>query len=169
MREEMTFKRMMEIASGTDIHGTPNSSVVVMNQWLVDGLAGPEPIEEFATEECTVEMYARDGFIMVDLKFANNKVVDISMVYDILEYFRLLGEDPDNKLPVSSVLILPKDYEGQYYLALLNPLIYCLTADRPTGQLDTVRLVFVEDNCILYENIDYVPDIGEDDKDEEDE
>ena len=166
MREKMTFKKMMNIASGADSYGTPNSSIVVMNQWITEGLSEPEPIEEFATDECEISMLARDGFITVDLTFANKNVVDLSMIYDMLDYFRSLGEDPDDKMPVTSVLILPKDYEGQYYIAMLNPLIYCLTADKPTGELTTVRMVFVEDNCILYENEDFMPDLDDEDEEE---
>ncbi|MEE0929987.1 MAG: hypothetical protein UIM53_03225 [Acutalibacteraceae bacterium] len=157
----MTLKDLMIASSGTDEHKMPKCSVVIMNEfWDVDG--NKEEIDEIVVETPIAQFFAGDGFITLDLDFGSRLNVDLDMVNDALMSFRTAANSiDDDKMPVTTVVIVPSDYEGQYFIACINPVIHCLTANKPNADLSIIRMVFTEESCSMYENEDYVPESDE--------
>ena len=150
----MDLKELMTIADGQDKHGMPNSSIVILNEfWYQNGER--ETIDELALDTPTIKMFRSDGFTQVDLDFGSKHNVDLNYTYDVLSKFRVVENSIDDnaeKMPVTTVIILPNEYEGQYYIACINPHWLGLTAKSPVDDLSIIRMTFMEDSVLLYEN-----------------
>ena len=152
----MTLKEIMMAADGQDKYGMPNCSVVLFNEfWGQNGER--ETINEIVLDSPTVRFFHGDGFTQVDLDFGSKHNVDLSFTYDAIADFRQVQNSIDEnaeKMPVTTMMILPNEYEGEYYLACINPQWVGLTANKPTDDLAIIRLTFLEDSVLIYENND---------------
>lgn len=156
----MDIKDMMIEVSGVEDNGMPKASVVLLNEfWSQDEEF--ETVDELALDTPELQFFAGDGFVTLDLKFGSKHNIDLSLAYELLERFRVPENSIDSeglKIPMTCVTVFPAEYEGQYYIACLNPIIYCLTAENPRADLTILRMMFYEDSCVLYENEDFEPD-----------
>lgn len=155
---KMTLKDMIIAVSGLDDKGMPKGSLVLSNEFLINDEI--EVIDELVLESPELQMYAGDGFIVLDMKFGSKFNVDLSLAYDLLEDFRIPENsiESSEKIPLTRATISPVESEGQYFLVCLNPIIHCLTAEKPNAELTMIRMTFLEDNCLLYENQDFIPE-----------
>lgn len=153
----MDLKELMLAADGQDKHGMPNSSVVIINEfWYQNGER--ETIDELALDSPTIKFFRGDGFTQVDLDFGSKHNMDLNYTYDVLSKFRKAEnsiDDDAEKMPVTTLVVLPSEYEGQYYLACINPQWLGLTANNPSADLAVIRMTFAEDSVLLYENEEF--------------
>lgn len=166
----MNLKELMIACSGVDEHKMPKASVVLANDlWTKDG--EKEEVESMSTDAPIVQFFAGDGFVTLDLDFGSRHNVDLDMVNDFLNNFRVVensvndDEDDDDesvKIPVTTVAIVPRDYEGQYFVACVNPIIHCLTAHKSNKDLAIIRMTFLADSVAKYEDSDFDPDFDPD-------
>ena len=60
-------------------------------------------------------------------------------------------DDSEESFPLVSLSIVPHEYGGTYYLLCTDPAFWSLTAQDPKGEINTIRLVFAEDDVYLFE------------------
>ena len=159
----MDLKEMMILASGLDVNKMPKCHVVLMNEFW--NQAGEIEVEdELVVDSAEVQFFAGDGFVTLDLRFGSKHNVDLGLTSDFINRFRNVRNSIDEnaeKVPVTVITIMPEDYEDQYYIACVNPVIHCLRADKPTDELSIVRMMFFEDSCMLYENEESADEDGD--------
>lgn len=164
----MDIKELMKAIDGPNTKGMPKCSVVVINEfWYQDG--NKDHVDEIVTESPIIRLFSGDGFTQVDLDFGSKHNMDLGVVYDTITKFREVEnsiDDEGEKMPITTVVVLPEKYEGLYYLACINPMWVGLTANGPKEDLSVIRMTFAEESVLMYENEDFEFD-EEDEKEEE--
>lgn len=149
----MELKDLLIACDGQDTHGLPKCSVVIINEfWYQNGKK--DLINEVAIETPTVKCFASDGFLQLDLDFGSKHSSDLNFVYDTLCNFREVEnsmDDDGEKIPVTTVVLMPEEYANQYYVACFNPAWLGLTANSPNADLAIIRMTFLHDNVMMYE------------------
>ena len=149
----MELKELLIACDGQDVHGMPKSTAVIINEyWYQDG--EKELINEIALDSPTVKCFAGDGFLQLDLDFGSKHNVDLGYTYDVLCKFREVEnsiDDNGDRIPVTTVVLMPAEYENQYYVACFNPAWLGLTAKSPNDDLTIIRMTFLADNVMMYE------------------
>lgn len=148
----MDLNELMKACSGVDEHKMPKSSVVLAHDfWYEDGRK--ETVEDMSTDAPVVRFFGGDGFITLDLDFGSKLNVDLDMVNDFLNSFRVTENSKDDeRIPVTTVVVVPYEYEGKHFIACANPVIHCLTSHKPTSDNVIIRMAFFEDSCAAYED-----------------
>lgn len=162
----MELKELMIASSGVDEHNMPKSSVVLANDfWYSNGER--ETVEEMTTDTPVIQFFRGDGFITLDMDFGSRLNVELDMVNDFLSAFRVVensSDDEGKKFPVTTVVVVPMEHAGKYFIACTNPVIHCLTSNKPNGENTIIRLAFFEDSCTMYEDEEFEPFVNEDEE-----
>lgn len=149
----MDLKELLIACDGQDVHGMPKSTAVIINEyWYQNG--EKQLLNEVALESPTVKCFAGDGFLQLDLDFGSKRNADLGYAYDVLSNFREVENSVDDsaeRIPVTTIVLMPAEYENQYYIACFNPAWVGLTAKTPNDDLAIIRMTFLEDNVMMYE------------------
>lgn len=148
MNKKITLKDIVVSASGRDEKGL-NASACGLFFEKIDADGNSTLINEVDVDKPIVNIFQGMKRIQVDLVYSMKNDIDLLMMVDLLNkaYFPENSvDDKEGTFPLVSLSIIPHEFDGAYYILCNDPVVWCLTAQDPRGELDTLRLVFDEDD-----------------------
>ena len=148
----ISIKDIIEAASGKDENGFNKSAIGLFHDVVdADGHV-TETIQEVDCDTAVVNIHKNYRRVFVDITFSTKQDVDLSMMNDLLrKAFASANSisDDGNSFTLITLSIIPHVYAGRYYMLCTDPLFWALTALSPTSELNTLRLVFDEDDFYI--------------------
>lgn len=163
---EITANEIIEEASGQDDMGFNKSAAGLFFEIMDPEGKVKESVEEVDVDKPVINIHKNLRRVFVDLVFPSKLDVDFNMMNDLmLKAFkadRSVKEDGTD-IPLVSLSIIPHAYDGKYYVLCTDPVFWSLTAQSPRGDIDTLRMVFDEEDVYFITVSDDVLDQMHDD------
>lgn len=149
--KEVSIKDIVVAASGKDALGLAKASIGVIYEKLdLDG--NSKIVRELSVDKPLINIYKGPEYVQVDVTFSSVSDIDLIMINELL----LTATDAQNSIednpvefPTLSLTIVPHEFDGEYYLLCLNPMLWCLTTLEPNGEATTLRFVFNENDFFV--------------------
>ena len=148
---------------GTDDNGEPMAGVSVLCGTTKNG----KDLEILASAETDVPVLDikryGDG-VRVDMDYPSSLDPGLREMYNIFEMFAEKADElieNENEDAVLIVTIVPKAFDGRYYVAGLNPKFWCLQSTNTGGTANVIRAVFDAEAFLFYENENAETDAAE--------
>ena len=152
--ESITIKDVIQSASGRNKDGFTKSAVGLFFE-KVDGEGEVrESVDSVTCDKAVIEASRGYRYIFIDLIFSTKLDTDLLLMNKLLnQAFSAVNsmDDSEESFPLVSLSIVPHEYGGTYYLLCTDPAFWSLTAQDPKGEINTIRLVFAEDDVYLFE------------------
>lgn len=153
IQKEITEKEIILAASGFDSFGRPKSSV----GFFLESQQDEKRIrcKELHVIKPKVSIF-KNNYTQIDLTYKHSTDKDLDEQWKFLEEYTL----PENSLSEADMLektieliicIYPNEYNFKYYIMALNPILCCLTSEKPNSEEIILRIVFDNFNVFFLE------------------
>ena len=146
--EKLTIKDIILAASGKDEKGF-NKSACGLFYEKVDLEGNATIISEIDVDRPIINIFKGNKRVQVDIVYAMKNDIDLRMMNDLLvRAFSAENsiDDTATSVPLVTLSIIPRELEGQFFILCSDPIVWCLTAQDPRGEIDTLRFVFDEED-----------------------
>ncbi|MCI9547053.1 MAG: hypothetical protein HFH60_10270 [Lachnospiraceae bacterium] len=144
----ITIKDIITAASGKDEQGF-NKSAIGLFYEKIDTEGNSTIINEVDVDKPFINIFKSLNRIQVDIIYSMKNDIDLKMMNDLLIRATDSGnslEDNATEFPLITLSIIPHEFDGKFYILCTDPIVWCLTAQDPRGEIDTIRLVFDEED-----------------------
>lgn len=144
----ITIKDIITAASGKDEQGFNKSAIGLFFE-KIDTEGNSTIINEVDVDKPFVNIFKSFNRIQVDIIYSMKNDIDLKMMNDLLIRATDAGnsvEDNATEFPLITLSIIPHEFDGKFYILCTDPIVWCLTAQDPRGEIDTIRLVFDEED-----------------------
>lgn len=152
----MTEKELIAEISGLDEQGMPKSFVGIFHEiWDVDGVV--KTISENTFFKPDIEIFLHMKYLQIDFKFKNAKDEALAMMWHVLEEYcksENSGDETKGEYPLLTVNVVPKKYNGKYYMLAHNPVIHTLQPNNVNSEPTVIRMVFDDENFMFFQTLD---------------
>ena len=148
MNDKITLRDIVIGASGKDEDGL-NASACGLFFEKIDINGNSTIINEVDVDKPIINIFQSLKRIQVDIVYSMKNDIDLLMMVDLLNKATIADNSINDKtgtFPLISLSIIPHKFDGKYYILCSDPIVWCLTAQDPRGELDTLRFVFEEDD-----------------------
>ncbi len=142
----MHIRNIMLASCGEDSEGFSKAAVAIKGSEFNFKTETENVIFEEILEEPVVNIFRSVGYSMVDLTFKSEDLDNLWEVIERMQAFtnaRMMPESED-VLPTVVVTIIPKEYDGEYYLSCMNAM-WCIQPSVRNGEYDTLRFIVAND------------------------
>ncbi len=155
----MHIKNIMLASCGEDIDGFSKSAISVKGSEFNFKEETENVIFEQILEEPVVNIFRSVGYSMIDLTFKSEDIEKLWELIRKMQSFSNIRMMPgsDDILPTVVVTIIPKEYDGEYYLSCMNAM-WCIQPSVQNGEYDTLRFIVAND---FFHGFKTVDDSGE--------
>ena len=160
LQEDFITKDVTEAIIKSMVGPKTDSSKVVVNMVLSKGIKTEEGFEAKEVSSCAsnnAEVYLerRGDMVQLDIAFDSNSDQELNKMWGILEgYGEKVHEELSSKFidEPSGLLIqmMPKEYEGEYFIDITFPILWCLMPKNPNSHIFKIRILFDADSFELY-------------------
>ena len=153
-QKEVTVKDIIDSACGRDDKGFTRSAVGLFYENINSDGEIVETVETVNCDKPTVTITKRYQYIFIDLVFSTRLDTDLSLMNHLLKEAFAASDSFDkdkNVFPLITLSIVPHESGGAYYMICTDPAFWALTAQDPNGEINTLRLVFDEEDFYLME------------------
>ena len=108
---------------------------------------------EIATENAIIRLKPVENNMQVSLHFSSHLDSDLRLMWTLFKsYEAMLNSltENSNDIPLLTLSIVPKKYNGEYFASAKVPLYCNLQSSAPGLQVDTISLVFNADDFGIY-------------------
>lgn len=152
----MELLEILKSACGKAENSESNSAITI-NLYKGDlNSENLEPAYTHTTHNPEVDIKCTGDYVIIDLLFRTEKDSDLQILWTILEKYgamqsvRYEGEDPYACI----ITIVPKLYNGQYFINVANPLIWVLQSPKPGQPANVIRFMSTSDFLEVFETDD---------------
>lgn len=142
------IKDIVMAASGKDDQGFNKSAVGLFFEKVdVDG--NSTVIDEVDVDRPIINIFKSFNKVQVDIIYSMKNDIDLRMMNDLLIKATSAENSVDDnatEFPLITLSVIPHEFDGEFYILCTDPIVWCLTAQDPSGELDTLRMVFDEDD-----------------------
>lgn len=153
--------------SGIDNDGMPNSSIFLNNE-IIDGVKEKDiedknkhtSLSEHISYKPKIEIKTNGEFVILDLIFNSALDPELGILFSHLEKFgkevtKILTEHLE-KTALSSLVVTPTYYDGEYFFSLVNPIFWCkMPSDNTRADANMIRLLYKQDSMFFYSLNDF--------------
>ena len=144
----VSIKDIIMAASGKDEQGYNKSAVGLFFERIdIDG--NSTVIDEVDVDKPIINIFKSFNKVQVDIIYSYKNDIDLKMMNDLLikaTNAENSVEDNASDFPLISLSIIPHEFDGKFYILCTDPIVWCLTAQDPRGDIDTLRMVFDEND-----------------------
>lgn len=158
----MNKKDLIKEISGVDEANMPKSFVGIFHEiWNSEGKS--RQVSENTFYKPSVEIFLHLKYLQIDFKFKSPADQDLAMMWNVLEDYCKSENSFDREngeYPLLTVNLVPKKYNGKYYLLATNPIIHTLQPNTVNSEPTVIRMVFADEdfNFFQSEEIDGMPE-----------
>lgn len=153
------LNEIVNASCGINAQNKPKAAFALeCSMWPVDvdenSNVTPRNIATRSSYKPIIEIEKHNEFIQIDLIFQSCLDGDLKLIWNLLEkYGDLLNEVSDESVEVPTLIstITPVIYDGQYYIMCMSPLFWTLQPQKPGGQSNVIRLLFLEEDLNVFE------------------
>lgn len=148
MENKITIKDIVMAASGKDEKGFNKSAVGLFFE-KIDVEGNSTIINEVDVDKPIINIFKNVNRVQVDVIYSTKNDIDLKMMNDLLVRATSAENSVDDNathIPLITLSIIPHKYEGKFYILCTDPIVWCLTAQEPRGEIDTLRFVFDEED-----------------------
>lgn len=146
---EITSNEIIETASGEDDMGFNKSAAGLFFEIVGPDGQVKEKVDEVDVDKPIINIHKNLKRVFVDLIFSSKLDTDFNMMNDLMlkafQADKSVKED-GSEIPLVSLSIIPHAYDGKYYILCTDPMFWALTSQSPRGDIDTLRMVFDEED-----------------------
>lgn len=152
----MTEKELIAEISGLDETGMPKAFIGIFHEvWNADGAA--RTVSENTFFKPGIEIFLHMKYLQIDFKFKTAKDETLAMMWQVLEDYcksENSGDEVTGEYPLLTVSIVPKKYNGKYYMLAHNPVIHTLQPNTVNSEPTVIRMVFDDENFMFFQTPD---------------
>lgn len=149
----MNEKELIKEISGIDEANMPKSFVGIFHEiWNADGKVRQVSENTFFKPE--VQIFLHLKYLQIDFKFKSPTDQDLAIMWRVLENYcksENSGDSESGKYPLLTVNIVPKKYNGKYYLLATNPIIHTLQPNTVNSEPTVIRMVFADEDFDFFQ------------------
>lgn len=156
----MNLKKILKDIMGYDSDGCPKTAISVTLYHYKSEDTEPAEVERADILKPEVRLQGTLDKVIVDLTFPDDHDVDLYRIFKVFDdYWKMLHKatlSKEEDVPLLYFMMLPIKENGREYAMATNPVMQCLTALRPGGVVNTIRIVFAAENIGFFtaEDID---------------
>lgn len=151
----MTEKDLIAEISGLDEQGMPKSFIGIFHEiWNTNGVV--RTISENTFFKPDIEIFLHMKYLQVDFKFKTAKDEALAMMWRTLEDYcksENSGDEVSGEYPLLTVNIVPKKYNGKYYMLAHNPVIHTLQPNTVNSEPTVIRMVFDDKSFMFFQAV----------------
>lgn len=147
--DNISIKEIIEASSGKDESGFNKSAIGLFHELVDANGEVTKTVKEVDCDTAVLNVHKNYRRVFVDITFSSKVDVDLSLMNDLLRTAFDASNtisDTGEEFTLVTLSIIPHIYGGRYYMLCTDPLFWALTSNNPRGDLDTLRLVFDEDD-----------------------
>lgn len=149
----MNEKELIKEISGVDEANMPKSFVGIFHEvWNAEGMS--RQISENTFYKPEVELFLHMKYLQIDFKFKSPNDQDLAIMWRILEDYcksENSGDNENGEYPLLTINIVPKKYNGKYYLLASNPIIHTLQPNTVKSEPTVIRMVFADEDFSFFQ------------------
>ena len=149
----MTEKELIKEISGVDEMNMPKSFVGIFHEvWNSEGKT--QQVSENTFYKPEVKIFLHLKYLQIDFKFKSPTDQDLTIMWSVLENYcksENSGDREKGEYPLLTVNIVPKKYNGKYYLLATNPIIHTLQPNTVNNEPTVIRMVFTDDDFTFFQ------------------
>ena len=145
----ISIKKIVDAASGKDESGFNKAAIGLFHETVDVGGNVTETVREVSCDTAVVEIHRNLRRVFTDIIFPTSMDVELHRINDLLkDAFSSANSvsDDGSTFTLVTLSIIPHEFDGRYYMLCTDPLFWALTAQEPRADLNTIRLVFDEDD-----------------------
>lgn len=165
----LTYKDLIFACDGAEKDGSPKCGISISNEfWYAN--KNTVQVSHRDLINPIVRIYKHGSYVQVDLDFGSDTNPELAVCWNLLESMKDISmESPeDGRIPVTTLSIIPLQFEGEYSILCLGAIFWTLQPLRPGMRASVIRMVFDADDFIAQHvtpdssaKIDYMDDIEE--------
>ena len=132
-------------ATKADKNGKANAFIGLMLRYLDEN--GKEKSSEIIYKPLKLRILVNNGYYETDLIFSSGGDNDLIRTMRLMsnrdDMLSAVG-DPE-KMPLLSLVVIPKQYDGSIQIVFEEPLLYTLSAEKVREDVRTLKMIFEED------------------------
>lgn len=148
MENKITVKDIIVAASGRDEKGFNKAACGLFFE-KIDIEGNATIINEVDVDKPIINIFKSLKRVQVDVIYPMKNDIDLKMMSDLLVRATSAENSIDDnatQFPLVSLSIIPHELDGKFYILCSDPIVWCLTAQDPRGEIDTLRFVFDEED-----------------------
>lgn len=149
----MNEKQLIKDISGVDEMNMPKSFVGIYHEiWNSEGKT--QQVSENTFYKPDVEIFLHLKYLQIDFKFKSSTDQDLAVMWRVLENYcksENSGDSENGEYPLLTVNIVPKKYNGKYYLLATNPIIHTLQPNTVNSEPTVIRMVFADGDFTFFQ------------------
>lgn len=163
----ITYKNLIFACDGAEKDGSPKCGISISNEfWYAD--KNTVQVSHRDLINPIVRIYKHGSYVQVDLDFGSDTNPELAICWNLLESMKDISMESaeDGKVPVTTLSIIPLQYEGEYSILCLGAIFWTLQPLRPGMKPAVIRMIFDADDFIAQHvapesiaQIDYMDDI----------
>lgn len=163
----ITYKDLIFACDGAEKDGSPKCGISISNEfWYAD--KNTVQVSHRDLINPIVRIYKHGSYVQVDLDFGSDTNPELAICWNLLESMKDISMESteDGKVPVTTLSIIPLQYEGEYSILCLGAIFWTLQPLRPGMKPAVIRMIFDADDFIAQHvapesiaQIDYMDDI----------
>ena len=153
-----TVSEIIKNVCGKGDDNSPKSSVLFTLSSHNSAFDETKDIASVAAFEPRIEIAKVSHFVTVDLIFINNHSSVMQRLWSVLNLYgeKMTSDEFDTSVThFGNLTIVPFALSGKAYINASNPLHWTLMPQRPTGEIDTIRLFFDGETFAFYEGEEF--------------
>ena len=147
---------ILKSACGKDDNSQANSAITINLYQIKDELSKLNPLYSHTAFNPAISIKNTNEFVIIDLIFNSPADSDLQIFWTLLEKYGNTQSvtNEAEEIHLCNFVIVPKKYDGQYYIDARDPIIWTLQPIKPNQPLNIIRLLFANDSFSLYETDD---------------
>lgn len=142
---EINENDVFAAATKADKNGKANAFIGLMLRYLDEN--GKEKSSEIIYKPLKLRILVNNGYYETDLIFSSGGDNDLIRTMRLMsnrdDMLSAVG-DPE-KMPLLSLVVIPKQYDGSIQIVFEEPLLYTLSAEKVREDVRTLKMIFEED------------------------
>lgn len=145
-----------EAACGCDAENNAKSYISLSYKVLNQETQAVTTKNEIALDNPVFSIKKLDNLIQASLRFSYPMDGDLRLLWNIIKTYEdnLSNEENLTQLPVLVLTIIPKEFDGAYFISAECPLHYFLEAQSIGEQANTISFLFDAESFMFYESDD---------------
>lgn len=148
MEKRLSYNDLLEAMCGKNVLGFSKCYIQLFQEEIEkDGTINR--IDDLFIDKPIINMFVQPGSVLVDFIYKSSRDEDLNYQWEFMNGYYIASNSTNDETGVSpslTVLIVPRDYDGEYYAIGQNPLMVVLTPSEPTNpDPKIIRAIFRED------------------------
>ncbi len=143
------YKDLIFACDGAEKDGSPKCGISISNEFWYPN-KNTVQISHRDLIDPIVRIYRHGSYVQVDLDFGSDTNPELAICWNLLESMKDISmESPeDGRVPVTTLNIIPLQYEGEYSILCVGAIFWTLQPLRAGMKAAVIRMIFDIDDFI---------------------